>query len=106
MRDATEDFIDMNEYGPAPINVTPEGLLELYTSKCEVANDDNTYIQLANLDYFIEYVIRNDFNGIIINPESDRLVINRDILILNFDDFRDMYDRKKYAKANDYAFKL
>src|SRR5690606_453192 len=101
-----EDFIDLNQYGPAPINITPEGLLELYTSRDEVANDENTYIQLANLDYFIEYLIRTDTNGMIINPESNRLVINRDVLMFNFDEFREMYDREKYAKANDFAFKL
>lgn len=106
IEDEHEDFIDLNRYGPAPINITPEGLLELYTSRDEVANDENTYIQLANLDYFIEYLIRTDTNGMIINPESNRLVINRDVLMFNFDEFREMYDREKYAKANDFAFKL
>ena len=36
----------------------------------------------------------------------EAIIIDRDSLLLNFDDFKENYDDGRYAKAEDWAFKL
>lgn len=90
--------------GGIPVNSTPEGYLKLFTTKEEMKKGGDRYASVVNLDYFIDFIIRMDFNGLIINPSTEAIVVERNVLLANFDGFRKYYNSSKYAKAADYAF--
>ena len=99
------DILEMhNEF----LNVvtTPDGYMELYTSKNEIKKEDNIYLQVVNLNHFFEYLIRLDLKGFIINPHSNHVVIDRNVILKNFSKFKSIYDDSKYALATHYVFKL
>ena len=86
--------------------ITPDGYMELYTSKNEMKKEDGLYVQVVNLNHFFEYLIRSDLEGFIINPNSNHVVIDRNTVLDCFDEFKKEYDDSKYAMASHYAFQL
>lgn len=89
-----------------PVYVNIEGYLELYTSKEEIKKEGGKFASIAVLDSYIDYLIRMDYNGIIINPASEKIVVERNVLLKNFENFRNNYDSSKFAKAMEYAFEI
>lgn len=87
-----------------PLKVTNEGYLELFTDKEEMKKEGDRYASVVNLEFFIDYMIRMDFNGLIINPSSEAIVLERNVLLAKFDGFRKSYNSSRFAKASDYAF--
>lgn len=91
---------------PTPLKITEDGFLELFTSCEEIMRSPDSYVQIVNLPEFMEFVIRHDHEGIIINSDTDCLVLDREMILLNFGDFRSRYDFKRFVQSHNYAFKL
>lgn len=90
--------------GGTPVSVSFQGYLEIYTDKDEIKRDGERVAAVVNLEKFIDYLIRMDFSGLVINPNSDAVVLDRTIIMKNFDEFRKNYNSSRYAMASEYAF--
>ena len=64
----------------------------------------NYYYQIALLDEFIEFVLKSDMDGIIINPGSDDYIIGREALLEAYGGLT--LDNPAFKRAMDYAFIL
>lgn len=100
-----DGIIDLRQFNTIDIN-HPKGIIEIYTSKNEIRGDATSYVSVINLDFCLESMIRNDFNGVVINPNSDNLMLNREMILENFDDFHEIYDSEKFGNATIFAFLL
>lgn len=101
----TEDIADLSD-GMAPIKITEDGYLELFTNISQIKRGPDSYVQVVNLAQFFEMVIRFDFEGIILNPDTDKIRMDREMILVNFECFRQSYDPSKYMQAHNYAFRL
>lgn len=64
----------------------------------------NYYFQVALIGEFIEFVLKSDMDGIIINPGSDDYVIGREALLEAYGGLA--LDNPAFKNAMDYAFIL
>lgn len=103
--DSTEDVVDFTD-ALAPIIIREDGFMEIFTNTDQVKRGSDTYVQVVNLAQFFEMVIRFDFEGIVLNPDTDDIRIDREMILLNFQEFRRNYDPSKYMQAHNYAFRL
>lgn len=103
--DSTEDIVDFSE-GMAPIIVRDDGFLEIFTSASQIERGPDTYVQVVNLAQLFEMIMRFDFEGAVLNPDTNDVRIDREMILLNFEEFRKGYDPSKYMQAHNYAFKL
>ena len=101
--DATGDVVDLTD-SIAAIEIGRDGFLEFYTSMDEAKSQ--SYVQVANIAEFMEYIIRNDLEGFVINPESDSVRVTREMILLNFEEFRDNYNHDRYVRSHNYAFRV
>lgn len=92
--------------GPTPLKITGDGFLELFTSCEEILRGPDSYVQIVNLPQFMEFAIRNDSEGIVINSDTDCTVLDRDTILMKFSDFRGRYDFKRFVQSHNYAFRL
>lgn len=88
----------------APLKTSPGGYLKLFTDKDEIRKEGDCYASVVNLEEFMEYLIRMDLNGFIINPKSEAVVVDRRVLMSYFDEFKKTYNSARYAGASEYAF--
>lgn len=102
---SSQDVADLTE-SIAPIKVREDGFIELFTNAGQIKRSPDTYVQVVNLAQFFEMAIRFDFEGVVLNPDTDDIRMDRDMILLNFEDFRDSYDPSKYMQAHNYAFRL
>lgn len=102
---AADDIVDLTD-SLSPIIINDFGCLEIFTGIDQIRRGPDSYVQVINLAQFFEMVIRFDFEGIIINPDTDDVRISREMILLNFEKFRDNYDWSKYMQAHNYAFRL
>lgn len=91
---------------PTPLKITEDGFLELFTSNGEIRRSPDSYVQVVNLPEFMEFIIRHDHEGIVINSDTDCLVLDREMILMNFSDFRKRYDFKRFVQSHNYAFRL
>ena len=103
--DSTEDVVDFTD-AIAPIIIREDGFMEIFTNTGQVKRGSDTYVQVVNLAQFFEMVIRFDFEGIVLNPDTEGIRIDREMILLNFEEFRRNYDPSKYMQAHNYAFRL
>ena len=64
----------------------------------------NCYCQVALLGEFLEFVLKSDMDGIIINPGSDDYLIGREALLEAYGGLA--LDNPAFKNARDYAFML
>lgn len=102
---STEDTVDLTG-GVSPIMLNENKFIELFTGIDQIERSPNSYVQVINLAEFFEMVLRFDFEGIILNPDTDNVRIEREMILLNFEDFRKNYDSSKYMQSHNYAFRL
>ena len=102
---ATGNVADLTD-SIAPIIVGDEGYIELFTDIGQIERAPDTYVQVVNLAQFFEMIIRFDFEGAVLNPDTDDVRIDREMILLNFEKFRKNYDPSKYMQAHNYAFRL
>ena len=96
------DFTD----SMAPIVIRDGGFVEIFTNISQVKRGPDTYVQVVNLAQFLEMVIRFDLEGVALNPDTDDIKISREMILLNFEEFRRNYDPSKYMHAHNNAFRL
>ena len=70
----------------------------------DTKGEGNFYCQMTLLDDFIDFVLRSDMAGIIINPGIDDYLISREYLIEAFGGLT--YSNPKFKYAPDYMFVL
>ena len=102
---ATGNVADLTD-SITPIIAREDGYLEIFTDIGQIERAPDTYVQVVNLAQFFEMIIRFDFEGAILNPDTDGLRIDREMVLLNFERFRSSYDSSKYMQAHNYAFRL
>lgn len=84
---AKDGVISMEEPKPLGFLYTDNAAGEyaaVFTSEQKISNVNtplNRYSQLVNFSYMVNFVLNDDMDGIIINPESDNVVLTRDILL-------------------------
>lgn len=103
--DSTEDVVDFTD-AMAPIIIRDDGFMEIFTNIDQVKRGTGTYVQVVNLAQFFEMAIRFDLEGMVLNPDTDDIRIDREMILLNFEEFRRNYDPSKYMQAHNYAFRL
>ena len=67
-------------------------------------DDDNYYYQVTLLEDFMEFILLNDMDGIIINPGLDDYMISREYLLEAYGGLT--YNNPNFKHAADYAFIL
>ena len=103
--DSTEDIVDFTD-SMAPIVIRDDRFVEIFTNIGQVKRGPDTYVQVVNLAQFLEMAIRFDLEGVALNPDTDDIRIDREMILLNFEEFRKNYDSSKYMQAHNYAFRL
>ena len=107
---AKDGIISLDDVSDFEICTTNDGVDEygiLFTSVDvinETKSDGNFYCQLTLLDDFIDFVLRSDMAGIIINPGLDDYLISREYLIEAFGGLA--YNNPKLKNAPEYLFIL
>lgn len=105
---AEAGMISMEDIGNLPSALTnsfTENYALLYTNESEVIpkiNPMHPYLQLVNLPEFIESVLLNDLDGIVLNENSQNIHIPREYLI----DFIKDHPTISSDNYDDYAFVL
>ena len=108
--DDENGIITISEVSDFELCTTNDGVDEygiLFTSIDainETKGEGNFYCQVALLDDFIDFVLRSDMAGIIINPGLHDYVISREYLIEAFGGLT--YSNPKFKNALDYMFVL
>ena len=76
-------------------------------SKMDVINTDkNKYSQLVNLATLINFILTEDMDGLILNPESDNVLIPR-VTLLRYSLGFEMYaNNERLSEAMYYLFKI
>lgn len=76
-------------------------------SKMDVINTDkNKYSQLVNLATLVNFILTEDMDGLILNPESDNVLIPR-ITLLRYSLGFEMYaNNERLSEAMYYLFKI
>lgn len=107
---AENGIIPIGEVDDFEICTTNDGIDEygiLFTSVDAInrtKGEGNFYCQLTLLDDFIDFVLRSDMAGIIINPGIDDYLISREYLIEAFGGLG--YNNPNFKRAFDYLFTL
>ena len=76
-------------------------------SKMDVINTDkNKYSQLVNLATLVNFILTEDMDGLILNPESDNVLIPR-VTLLRYSLGFEMYaNNERLSEAMYYLFKI
>ena len=76
-------------------------------SKMDVINTDkNKYSQLVNLATLVNFILTEDMDGLILNPESDNVLIPR-VTVLRYSLGFEMYaNNERLSEAMYYLFKI
>lgn len=89
------DLADIEENGVIRLDEThPQGSLfieencgiytTVYTSEEKISDVDlplNKFSQIIDFSYMVNFTLNSDFDGIIINPRSDNIILSRDMLL-------------------------
>ena len=107
---ADDGIVSIDDVDDFELCTTNDGVDEygiLFTS-LDAINDTkgegNFYCQVTLLDDFIDFVLRSDMAGIIINPGLDDYLISREYLIEAFGGLT--YSNPKFKNAPDYMFEI
>lgn len=72
----------------------------------EIKTDQNRYSQIVNLATFVNFVLSEDMDGIIINPESDNVLIPRLKLLKYSLGFERFANDERLCESMYYMFKV
>ena len=84
---AEDDVISLAETGPLGYLYIDEiggQYTTVYTSEekiSKIKTDLNKYSQLVNFSHMANFILSDDMDGIIINPNAENVLITRDILL-------------------------
>ena len=106
------DIIDLREIGPVAGMYTDKvgGIYVTIFSSTDRIRHVNTskfkYAQLVNLAMLVNYVLVEDLDGIVLNPESDNVLIPRSVLLRYSLGFERYANDAKLCEALYYMFAL
>ena len=71
-----------------------------------INTDKNKYSQLVNLATLVNFILTEDMDGLILNPESDNVLIPR-VTLLRYSLGFEMYaNNERLSEAMYYLFKI
>lgn len=82
----------------------------LFTSVDRIADTCDTdaglhyYYQITSFDRILDFILRNDFDGIIINPYMEDYYVPRNVLLDIYENHPEIIRNPKYAGGTFYAF--
>ena len=106
------DIIDLRQTGPVAGMYTDKvgGIYVTIFSSTDRIRHVNTskfkYAQLVNLAMLVNYVLVEDLDGIVLNPESDKVLIPRSVLLRYSLGFERYANDAKLCEALYYMFAL
>ena len=106
------DIIDLREIGPVAGMYTDKvgGIYVTIFSSTDRIRHVNTskfkYAQLVNLAMLVNYVLVEDLDGIVLNPESDNVLIPRSVLLRYSLGFERYANDARLCEALYYMFAL
>ena len=106
------DIIDLREIGPVAGMYTDKvgGIYVTIFSSTDRIRHVNTskfkYAQLVNLAMLVNYVLVEDLDGIVLNPDSDNVLIPRSVLLRYSLGFERYANDAKLCEALYYMFAL
>ena len=106
------DIIDLREIGPVAGMYTDKvgGIYVTIFSSTDMISHVNTskfkYAQLVNLAMLVNYVLVEDLDGIVLNPESDNVLIPRSVLLRYSLGFERYANDARLCEALYYMFAL
>lgn len=110
---AEDGIISLDETGTLPLCTTGDDevlLGVLFTSPDKIRNaiedgdELNYYYQIALMDDFLEFVLKSDMDGILINPGEEEYVIGREDLLEAYGGLA--FNNPSFKRATEYAFLL
>ena len=107
-----KEIISLKQSGPIASMYT-DNICGVYAtvftseSKMDVINTDkNKYSQLVNLATLVNFILTEDMDGLILNPESDNVLIPR-VTLLRYSLGFEMYaNNERLSEAMYYLFKI
>ena len=101
------EVVERSDYGGFVLLTYKSGREDygiLFTDFDTIKESKSEYFQIANLHELFRFILTNDMDGVIVNPDTDRYYIPRNIIL-------DMFSNDKLidndlASAFDYAFKI
>ena len=82
----------------------------LFTDKNAIADaiDDDLfyYAQITNVSALFEFVLRNDMDGVVINPNGDEFIIPRSVLLAQASGIELVAEDASLSNSLEYTFKL
>ncbi|MDO5810161.1 MAG: SseB family protein [Methanobrevibacter sp.] len=110
--DFDEDIIDLKEHGPVAGMYTDKigGVyVTIYSSTDkmrQVKSDKRKYAQVVNLAMLVNYVLSEDLDGIVLNPDSDNVLIPRAVLLRYSLGFERYANDMRLCNSMYYMFRL
>lgn len=109
-----DDVIDMTKTGSLAFMHTDKvgGSYATIYSSPEKLNDVNVdislykYAQIVNLSTLVNYILSEDMDGLILNPESDNILIPRGVLLKHSLGFEKFSNDEKLSTAIFYMFQI
>lgn len=107
-----ENIIDLKEHGPVAGMYTDKigGVYVTIfssTDKVKMANTDKQkYAQVVNLAMLVNYVLSEDLDGIVLNPDSDNVLIPRAVLLRYSLGFEKYANDMRLCNSMYYMFRL
>ena len=107
-----KDIISLKKTGPiAQMYLDRVGGIyaTIFTSKDKVKaieTSKNKYLQLINLATLVNFVLSEDMEGIVINPETDNVLIPRSVLLRYSLGFERFANDERLSEAMYYMFNL
>lgn len=108
----TDEMISLKETGPlASMYIDKVGGMyaTVFTSKekmHDVKVKDYKYAQIVNLATLVNFILFEDMDGLIINPESDNILIPRSILLSYSLGFERFANDERLSEAMYYLFQI
>lgn len=108
-QDGIISFSDVDGFNLYIIDDDPIRMAMLFTSKAEMADtlkdtDTNFYGQVTVLTDLFDFILRNDMDGIVINPNSLNHYILREEIISQARGIELIAEDEKFRDSLDYAF--
>lgn len=108
-------IISTLEVGGFNLSIKSEGMnhygllftsLDTIRSTCDTASGKNYYYQITSLEKILNFILMNDMEGVILNPDIDDYHIPRNVLLDIYHNHPEIIRNPKYAGATFYAFTL
>ena len=80
--------------------------LDAITDTCDTDSGIYYYCQVTSHDKILEFVLKNDLDGMVINPSLEDFYIPRNVLLDIYENHPEILSNPKYVEGTYYAFTL